>query len=99
MPYELVISPTAFRETGNAYDYYEIQSPRLGERFLKSLEDAYQKLAINPQHYGYINSRKDIRDMKIEIFPFIIVFQIVENKVLVLRVFNTNHDPLPIKKL
>lgn len=99
MPYELMISPIAFRETGNAYDYYEIQSPGLGETFLKSLEDAYQKLAINPQHYGYINSRKDIRDMKIETFPFIIVFQIVGDNVLILRVFNTNRDPLPIKKL
>lgn len=59
MPYELVISPTAFRETGNAYDYYEIQSPGLGKRFLKSLEDVYQKLAISPQHYGYINTNRD----------------------------------------
>jgi plasmid stabilization system protein ParE len=99
MPYELLTSPTAFHETGNDYDHYEIQSPGLGERFLKSLEDAYQKLAISPQHYGYINSRKDIRDMKIETFPFIIVFQILEDQVLILRIFNTNRDPLPIKKL
>jgi hypothetical protein len=46
MLYELVTSPAAFRETDNAYDYYENQSPGLGDRFLKSLEDAYQKLAI-----------------------------------------------------
>ncbi|HEY5462061.1 MAG TPA: type II toxin-antitoxin system RelE/ParE family toxin [Hanamia sp.] len=99
MLYELVTSPTAFRETGNAYDYYENQSPGLGDRFLKSLEDAYQKLTTSPQHSGYINSRKDIRDMKIHVFPFIIVFQIVEDKVLVLRVFNTNGNPLSIKNL
>jgi hypothetical protein len=37
--------------------------------------------------------------MKIGTFPFIIVFQIVEDKVLVLRVFNTNRDPLSIKNL
>ena len=90
MHYEIVTSPTAFMETGDAYDYYENQSPGLGDRFLKSLEDAYQKLSVGPQHYGFINSRKDIRDMNIKTFPFVIIFQIVENKVLVLRVFNTN---------
>ena len=33
-------------------EYYEEQSPGLGERFLKSLEDAYYKLSQTPQYYA-----------------------------------------------
>jgi hypothetical protein len=99
MRYGLLISETAFQEIDNAYDYYEKQSTGLGNRFLKSLDEAYEKLSIGPQHYGYINSRKDIRGMKIENFPFVIIFKIIENKVHVIRVFNTNRNPLLPKNL
>lgn len=99
MPYELLISATAYMEADNAYIFYENQLDGLCDRFLKSLNDAYQKLSGNPQYYSYINSRKDLRDLKIKDFPFVLIFQIVENKVLVLRVFNTNRDPRSIKNL
>ncbi len=99
MQYELLISATAFMEADNAYTYYENQSDGLGDRFLKSLNEAYQKLSQTPQYYTYINPRKDLRDLKIKDFPFVIIFQIVKDKVLVLRVFNTNRDPRPIKNL
>lgn len=99
MQYELIMSAMAFDETDNAYIFYETQSPGLGERFLKSLEEAYKKLSHSPQFYSYINSAKDLRDIKINNFPFVIIFQIIKNQVFVLRVFNTNRDPLSIKNL
>lgn len=99
MQYELLISATAFMEAENAYVYYENQSNGLGDRFLKSLEEAYEKLSRTPQYYTYINTGKDLRDLKIKDFPFVIIFQIVKDRVLVLRVFNTNRDPLSIKNL
>lgn len=99
MLFELVISKIAFYETDNAYRFYEAQSPGLGERFLTSLENAYKKLSYSPQFYSYINSAKDLRDIKIDNFPFVIIFQIIKNQVFVLRVFNTNRDSLSIKNL
>jgi len=74
MSYQLKISANAYRETDDAYEYYEQQSTGLGERFLKSLEDAYLKLSQTPQFYGYIRHDKNIRDIKIETFPFVIIF-------------------------
>ena len=94
-----MISATAFMETDNAYTYYEDQSEGLGDRFLKSLEEAYEKLSRTPQYYSYLNSKKDLRDLKIKDFPFVVIFQIVKDKVLVLRVFNTNRAPRSIKNL
>lgn len=99
MRYQLKVSTTAFLETEDAYTYYEEQSVGLGERFLKSVEDAYSKLSQNPQYYSYIRGDKNIRDIKIKTFPFVIIFQIVEHTVLVLRVFNTNRNPEPLKNL
>ncbi len=99
MQYDLLISSVAFIETDNAYTYYENQLPGLGDRFLKSLDKAYDKLSQTPQHYGYINSKKDLRDIRIKDFLFVIIFQIIYDKVLVLRVFNTNRNPLSIKNL
>lgn len=99
MRHQLKVSSIAYQETDDAYAYYEEQSPGLGERFLKSLEDSYLKLAQTPQFYGYIQYDKNIRDIKIETFPFVIIFQIIENTVFVLRVFNTNRNPESLKNL
>ena len=99
MKYQLKVSAIAFQETDDAFDYYEEQSRGLGERFLKSLEDAYFKLSLTPQYYGFIRVDENIRDMKISTFPFVIVFEIVEDTVLVLRIFNTNRNPQSLKNL
>lgn len=99
MLYKLLISPTAFSDTEDAYDYYEKQQLGLGERFLKFVDDSYTNLSNTPHHYGFINNKKDLRDLRIKNFPFVIIFQIFKDKVLVLRVFNTNRNPLLIKNL
>ena len=99
MLFELIISRKAVKETSDAYLFYERSSVGLGERFLESLEDVYKNLSLNPQYYGYINKAKDIRDVKIKKFPFLIIFQIVNDKVFVLRVFNTSRDPNLLKNL
>lgn len=99
MIYRLLISNVAFNETNDAYIYYENQQNGLGERFLKSIEEAYYNLSHTPQHYGYIDTQKELRDIKIRNFPFIIIFQIITNQVLILRVFNTNRNPLSLKNL
>jgi hypothetical protein len=99
MQYDLLISSVAFIETDKAYTYYENQLLGLGDRSLKSLDKAYDKLSQTPQHYGFINSKKDLRNIRIKDFLFVIIFQIIYDKALVLRVFNTNRNPLSIKNL
>ena len=99
MLYKLLIAPAAFIDTKDAYDYYEKQQQGLGERFLKFVDDSYTKLSNTPHNYGFINNNKDLRDLRIKNFPFVIIFQIFQDKVLVLRVFNTNRNPLLIKNL
>ncbi len=87
MRYQLKISATAYQETDDAYAYYEEQSTGLGEKFLKSLEDAYYKLSKTPQYYSYIQNDKNIRDLKIKTFPFVIVFQIMRKHCTCIKSF------------
>ncbi len=98
MSYKLLISPLAISEINNANTYYENHSPELEKRFLELLEVAYQKLAQAPTYYSYINYKKDLRRISVKKFPFIIIFQIAKDKVLILSVFNTNRDPRLLKK-
>lgn len=94
MAYRIIISSPAETDTIEAYIFYEKQQNGLGERFLKSLEESYYKLSQTPQYYSYINLEKQLRNIKIKDFPFLIIYQISENEVFILRVFNTNPKPL-----
>jgi plasmid stabilization system protein ParE len=93
MQFELFISPVALNESMDAYDFYETKSIGLGERFLNSLESTYQKITHFPKSYSYISSEKDLRDVKVIDFPFVVIFQIINKKIIILRVFNTNRKP------
>lgn len=42
-------------------------------------------------------STKRVRDVKIGHFPFQIVFEIIENKIIVLSVFNSNQNPSKLR--
>ncbi len=93
MDYNIIILPAAEKDTIEALIFYESQQVGLGDRFLNSLEESYKKLSHTPHYYSYIDSKNDLRDIKIKNFPFVIIYQIVEDRVLVLRVFNTNRNP------
>ena len=99
MAYNIIIFPAAETDTIEAHLFYETQQAGLGERFLESVEESYYKLSQKPQYYSYISSEKHLRDIKIKDFPFVMIYQIIEDKVLVLRVFNTNRNPLSLKNL
>jgi toxin ParE1/3/4 len=98
MAYKIVITEQAKEDTQTAYDYYENQRQNLGEEFLQQLVERYDDLANNPQHYGYIDNQGIIRDVKVDRFPYVIVFEISESKVIVYAIHNTYRHPKRILK-
>ena len=90
MQFDLFITPVALSETDDAYDFYETKSEGLGDRFIESLETTYKKISHLPKSYGFISKSKDLRDVKVKDFPFVVIFQIFGNRVIILRVFNTS---------
>jgi len=91
MAYRAVVTDEAYREALNAYLYYEEIQIGLGTRFLKSLQKRYDQLSQNPQFYSFVyaDKEKTLRDIKLEGFPFVILYDVEEYEVVVYSVHNT----------
>lgn len=96
MAYNLSISLRADIDTINAIDYYDQINPALGDRFIAELKEAYQKIKSNPEYYSYISSNpKDkFRDIKLQSFPYVVIYEIHETDIFINAVLNTHRKPL-----
>lgn len=97
MTYKLVIKEEAFLEIREAYQYYEFLKPGLGEDFLTKLEQRFNHLSLHPELYSYIDSSQILRDVALDKFPFVIVFEIDQIEVIVYAIHLTHKKPHKIK--
>lgn len=79
-----------------AYLYYEEKRTGLGEEFLEHLNTYFERIITNPKHFP--QKRKPYREAFIKRFPFLIIYEITKDKVLVYSVFNTWQNPEKKKK-
>jgi hypothetical protein len=92
MTYKIILSAIAIREEADAYLYYENQSEGLGEKFLEEINNALQKISLHPTNYGYADETNTIRDVLLIKFPFRIIFQILENEIVVYNIHHTKKN-------
>jgi len=79
----------------SAYQWYEQQSPGLGEELLLSLEAAYEKISQSPEMYPL---RFDsFRRILIKRFPYAIYFESDEKNVRVHYIFHCSQDPARLR--
>ena len=95
MTFIVEIKEEAHQDTLAAYAYYEEQQLGLGERFLEALNETYLRIAYHPSHYGYIaeDPSKTFRDLRIKNFPYLVVYEIMGDKVIVFAVFHARKHP------
>ena len=93
MAYKIVITPFAHNDEYEAYAWYENQRIGLGDELLTELKTAYQKIANNPQHYSFIDQRKELRDFLIHRFPYLIVYRIKGDVVEIIAVHHAKKHP------
>ena len=89
MKYSIIISAIALQEEAEAFLYYESEAEGLGENFLQDIEMALERISEHPTHYSYSDSTKTIRDIGLTTFPFVIIFRIVEDKIIVFNIHHT----------
>jgi plasmid stabilization system protein ParE len=94
MKFTIVILEEAKKHTDEAYEYYERSQELLGERFLQTIEQQYDKLKDNPQYYSFLSDRKDLHFLVVPHFPFTIIFEVKDDQVFIIDVHNT-HKNLP----
>ena len=95
MNFEVIIKAEAHLDVWVAYEYYEEKQPGLGELFLEALDDVYRSIANHPTHYSYIaeDPSNVFRDRRLKKFPYVVVFEIIGDAVIVYAVFHVRRDP------
>jgi hypothetical protein len=93
MAYRIITLKSAAEDISEAYNYYEGLQTGLGDRFLAELIKRYNEISVHPQYYGFIDDQKIIRDVKLKKFPYLVVYEIKDEFVVINSVHNTYRNP------
>lgn len=91
MSYELVLQSEAIIEIQKAFDWYELQRAGLGYELIEEVEEGLERITKHPHHYSATNQK--YRKLRIKRFPYLIVFEIEENKVIINAVRRVSQEP------
>lgn len=83
--------PEADREMIEAARYYQSLSSGLGDDYLAEVERAVQSIASSPQTWPVLEG--DLRRRLIKRFPFVILYRIEPNKILIVAVAHLRKKP------
>jgi len=90
--HNFIITSGADLEIADAYVYYEFKQLKLGERFLRNLEECFHAIDTNP--FTYKVEFDDFRQAKINKFPCVVIYKIKGMEIIILSVFNTYQNPI-----
>jgi hypothetical protein len=94
---DLLIQEEARNEILNAYYWYEAKLNGLGNRFMESLDFCFERITLSP--LSFPKKYKEMRQAIVVHFPFVVIFEIEENQIIVYAVFNTRRKPKQWKNL
>lgn len=93
MDFKTVLTPSAKKDFDQAFAYYfDNVGYTVAQNFLNEVNWAFETLKINP----YYQVRKGkYRAFPLSIFPFLIFFELLEERkvVKILSIFHTSQDP------
>ena len=96
MSYRLIFQTGSEYDINDAYYWYESQLKGLGDDFLDEVSSCLHKLKTHPQLFGLTTN--DYRKVVPKKFPYILLFKIIEDTVVVYAVFHTSRHPREILK-
>ena len=91
MAFRLTFSARALREMGEAHEWYESQSPGLGEEFLVATELQLKRLEQAPLLYGEVVA--GVRRALLPRFPYGVFYTIHGDLVHILAVIHNARNP------
>ena len=83
--------PEAESEMIEAAVWYESQQTDLGKRFLTSVQDALNRLELNPALYPVVE--RDVRRCLTRTFPFGVLFWTGTDMIVIMAVMHLHRDP------
>ncbi len=78
-------------EMSQAAAYYEAQQANLGGRFLTSVQDAINRIQINPLLFPVIEF--DVRRCRTKTFPFDVLFQLHSDELVIVAIMHLHREP------
>jgi len=84
------VKEQANKEVANAYAYYESKQNGFGEYFLSDFSNTINAIKLSPN--GFVKFHQ-YRQVRFSVFPFVIVYEVIENELVVYAVFETHQDP------
>ncbi|MFY7729585.1 MAG: type II toxin-antitoxin system RelE/ParE family toxin [Flavobacterium sp.] len=91
MAFKVIITSPAQNDIFKALDWYESKQSGLGKRFYMDYNDVISYLKTNPELFSIKSG--DFREAKIAGFPYVVIYEINIDTVIVLAVFNTYLNP------
>ena len=89
--FELLFKDEAEIEVFEAYVYYESKLDNLGERFLIEFDKVIKSIELAPN--GYQIFHNGTRQIPLDVFPFVVIYKIMENKLIIFAIFQTHQEP------
>jgi toxin ParE1/3/4 len=83
--------PEAEAELNGAAAWYDEQRRGLGKRLLASVEDAVNRIRLNPELYQAVDD--DVRRCPIRTFPFGVLFRSRPEAIEILAVMHLRREP------
>jgi toxin ParE1/3/4 len=74
-----------------AIDWYDDQKENLGKSFARAVENTVNTIRINPLQYAQVLRGK--RKAPVKNFPYIVVFKVDRDCIVVLAIFHTSRNP------
>lgn len=92
MVYNLNVREEAKEDIIDAYQWYEQKSIGLGKRFVDEVEEMLTYIENYPEHFQ-IKYKSKYREGVMRIFPYVVIYEIIDNTVVVFSVFPAKNDP------
>lgn len=86
----------AKRDVNKVSAKYDDASPGLGDEFLEELAAIYRKILQSPDRFPFYRMRgikKAVRWLKLKRFPYLVVYRVVGDEVVVLAVSHGSRRP------
>jgi hypothetical protein len=92
MAFNLKILPLAEKEISESIEFYESRKKGLGKQFLSYLKSYLNVLKLNPKLFE-IKKKPYYRELSLVKFPFVIIYEIVKDDIIIHSVFHTSRNP------
>jgi plasmid stabilization system protein ParE len=90
--YEVVLQSEAIIDIQTAFEWYDQQRAGLGHELIEEVEEALERLSRHPQHYSA--PKQKYRKLRIKRFPYLVIFEIEDIKVIVIAVRRISQEPI-----